>query len=110
MKTSAGGSSLLCQIPTVLISITDPLGRLTSYQYDALGRQVTIVQPDPDGSGPLAAAETTYAYDAAGNLASVTDALNHTTTYTYDSWGWQTSVTDPLNGVVSFTYDAWAIG
>ena len=49
---------------------------------------------------------TSFAYDAAGRLASVTDPLNKTTTYGYDNADRRTSVTDPTNRTTSFGYNA----
>ena len=34
-----------------LVSVTDPMSRLTSYEYDGLGRNTKITEPDPDGAG-----------------------------------------------------------
>ena len=45
---------------------------------------------DPDGSGPLARPTTQYAYDANGNLTSVTDPRGYVTTYVYDEIGRKT--------------------
>ncbi|MCL4207913.1 MAG: hypothetical protein KJ000_35960, partial [Pirellulaceae bacterium] len=85
---------------------TDPLGRTSSYQYDALGRVVEYTLPDPDGAGPLAAPVYAYAYDLAGNLLSVTDPLNNTTSYAYDDFDRVVTVTDALSGATGFAYDA----
>jgi len=46
------------------------------------------------------------AYDANGDLASVTDPLTHATTFGYDSLGRRTTVTDALNHTTTTTYDA----
>ena len=97
-------------------------GAVTSYiwkwTYDSRGRLLTAVLPRTDVN-----ATTTFAYypdtssDAAiaGQLQSVTDALNRTTQYSpssvsgfssYTPYGDPQSVVDP-NGVISeFTYDA----
>ena len=95
---------------------------MTTYQYDALGRQVKVIGPDPaTGLNDV----TKTAYDADGNVTSTTDPLGHATTnvynslneivsttdanggktsYTYDADGEQTSVTDPMGGVTSYQY------
>lgn len=74
----------------------DPLGRITSHTYDALGRLRTTTSPDPDGlQGPLPALVSTFRYDVVGNLLSTTDHLGRTTTSTYDSRNRVLSVTQP---------------
>ena len=40
---------------------------------------VRTTQPDPDAAGPLESPVTQYAYDAAGQLTSVTDPLDRVT-------------------------------
>ena len=54
---------------------------------------------------PTNFAPTTYAYDAAYRLVSVTDAANHATSYGYDAMSNQTSVTDALGRVTDYEYD-----
>jgi YD repeat-containing protein len=49
---------------------------------------------------------TSYAEDALGRVASVTDALNRVTTYTYDATGAVLTATDPQNQVTTNAYDA----
>jgi len=58
---------------------------------------------------------TAYAYDAIGNLSSLTDPLGHKATYAYDDAGRLTTITDPLGNLtganptqhqISYTYDA----
>lgn len=74
----------------------DPLGRITSNTYDALGRLWTTISPDPDGlQGPLSAPASIFRYDVVGNLLSTTDHLGRTTTSTYDSRNRVVSVTQP---------------
>ena len=70
-------------------------GPATYYEYDNLGRQTKVTTPDPDGAGAQSAAETTYTYDAAGQVITVTDPLGNVTTYEYDNLGRQTKVTQP---------------
>lgn len=91
-----------------LLSVTDPLGRVTSYTYDNMGRQKTVTLPDPDGiapAGPLAAPVTTYVYNANGQLASVIDAQSQTVSYTYNAAGLMATMTDP-RGTTTYLYDA----
>ncbi len=51
-----------------MVSTTDPRGNTQTTDYDALNRKIEVIQPDPDGSGPLASPTSFYAYDANGNL------------------------------------------
>ena len=75
-------------------------------EIDALGRQTKITQPDPDGAGSLTRPFTTFAYDAAGNLLSVTDPLNHVTSYEYDDLHRRIKITDAESGETTFGYDS----
>lgn len=77
---------------------TDPLGKITTYAYDA--NQNRIKETAPDGS------ITSFTYDGAGNRLSMTDALGNTTTYTYNSLGQVTSSTDPLGRTTTNTYNS----
>ena len=109
-------------------SITDPLGNKTTYAYDAAGNVLTRVDPlgNVTGGNPSAytwtytydnashvltetnplGKTTTNTYDNAGNLKTVTDALNHTATYDYDAQNRVIKVTAPDTGVTQYTYDA----
>lgn len=49
---------------------------------------------------------TSFAYDPAGNLASVTDPLSRTVSFAYDLAGRVTSQTLPDSRVIGFSYDA----
>jgi YD repeat-containing protein len=67
----------------------DPLGNVTSYEYDSLGRLITTgYSPvSNDGSSTLQSTETSETYDSAGNKASETDQLGRVTSYKYDDAG-----------------------
>lgn len=81
-----------------LTSMTDALGRITSYGYDANGELTSVT--DPLGHVKQ------LVYDAQGNITSVKDALNDTTTFEYDSVGRLTAVVDPLGRRATFAYDS----
>ncbi|WP_165229541.1 peroxidase family protein [Aquisphaera insulae] len=91
-------------------TVTDPLGRITDFDYDALGRltRVTYAAGTPDQ------ASQTFAYDAAGNATVVTDENGHRTTFEYDAMNRVTRIIEadpdgagPLAPPVStFAYDA----
>ncbi|NDC75610.1 RHS repeat protein [bacterium] len=113
-------------------SVTDPLGRTTTYQYglspscsscgyvDTLtritypsGRKIErtydasgLLLTETDGAGTAAAATSTRVYSAAGDLASQSDPLGHVTSHTYDLLRRRLTTTDPLSRVTTFTYDA----
>jgi YD repeat-containing protein len=89
-------------------TITDPLGRVTAFTYDADGRlqTQTVAQGTPDQ------AVTTYEYDAAGNVSAVndpdyhpTDPNSHRTEYHYDSMNRLELVHDALGHDTKFTFD-----
>lgn len=132
-----------------LTRMIDPRGSITEYQYDHRGNLVKKIEAVGTSSErittytyneyglPLSAtiaadahtesATTTMAYDANGNLASMTDPLGHTTefleydnlgnllkkkdprghirTYAYDDMGRSISQTDPLNNTTTYEYD-----
>jgi RHS repeat-associated protein len=69
----------------------------TSYTYDADGRK----QSDTDPLGHI----TTYFYDNAGHLITVTNAAG-STRYAYDDAGNQISVTDPNGNTTQSQFDA----
>ena len=63
---------------------------------------MTVTQPSPSGSD-----HTRYAYDAHGNLTSVTDGLGHATTYSnYNALGEVGKVVGPNGDETDYTYDA----
>ena len=76
-------------------TITDRLGNLTLFEYDANGNVVRSV--DAAGGVKL------FTYDSDDNLLSETNALGHTTTYTYDAQGNRTSETNALGNTIRFT-------
>ncbi|HYF19721.1 MAG TPA: hypothetical protein VEA40_17775, partial [Ramlibacter sp.] len=82
---------------TGLTTVADPLGRVTRYDMDAQGQLVKI-------TSPLGTTQS-FAYDAAGNVLSV-DASGRITTRTYDDRGNETSARDPLFNTISRTFDA----
>ena len=88
-----------------LTSVTDPASQTTAYAYNTQGLPTGITLPDPDGTGPLAAAVTTLAYDSYGRLATRTNPDNSTRTYTYNTADQILSETDELTHAASFTYD-----
>lgn len=77
---------------------TTPGASTWSYTYNGQGQPLTA--NDPDGH------VTRYAYDAQGDLASVTNALGQVTAFTrYDANGRPLSITDPNGMVTTVTYN-----
>jgi RHS repeat-associated protein len=77
--------------------ITDKLGRVTQFAYDAHGNLTTITNALNQ--------TTTLAYDSFGELTSMIDALGHTTRLEYDAYGNIAAVIDALNHRATFEYD-----
>ncbi|WP_171906854.1 DUF6531 domain-containing protein [Jiangella alba] len=70
----------------------------TTYGYDDAGRLTTVTGGD--------GAVTEYGYNTAGDLVTVTDPNDHVTTHTYDDAHRRTATTDALNRTRTFGYDA----
>jgi YD repeat-containing protein len=119
-------------------SATDAAGKVSRYEYDAYGNVIKETEPDGgvttstydaesnlltstvvgytgDPNAPSPAANvvmSSKAYDPAGRLASVTDAMGWVTSYTYTDNGLTASVVrrDPTSGATftseQNTYDA----
>jgi RHS repeat-associated protein len=73
-------------------------GQTVSYEYDALGRQVTY----DDGTGNT----TKTTYDTLDRVVKVTDSAPSTTTYTYDDADQVKTLTDSVAGTFGASYDA----
>ncbi|MFJ2416133.1 LamG-like jellyroll fold domain-containing protein [Streptomyces brevispora] len=91
---------------------TDPAGNVNTYTFDGEGRPLTTnllnYTGDPANPSPATTlVQESRAYDPAGRLASIADAMGHVTAYTYTDDGLAASVTrkDPANGL-SFTEEA----
>jgi YD repeat-containing protein len=75
----------------------DAEGRRTEMAYDSAGR-VTRVEDALENAA-------TFIYDANGNREGATDARSNTTTFTYDVVDNLAGVTDPLSNETAYTYD-----
>ncbi|MBT0558077.1 hypothetical protein J5309_04915 [Riemerella anatipestifer] len=83
---------------TLKTTVTDALGRVSHSATDVLGRTLKQVQPT--------GIETTYHYNAQGELLKVTDAEGHQTLSEYDLLGRRTQLTHPDAGITTLAYDA----
>ncbi|GAA0378051.1 hypothetical protein GCM10009541_20670 [Micromonospora gifhornensis] len=86
-----------------LVSVTDPAGRVTRYEYDQLGRVSKTIAPN-DGA-------STYTYDDLGNMLSSTDPTGAVTTATYDYLGRTVTTTEVVrqqgtNHTTLYAYNA----
>jgi len=80
-------------------SVTDALGRTTTYEYNARNQVTTTTFPN--------GTQTHNEYDpATGRLAASIDALGNTTSYTYTAMGDMASLTDANGNTYAFEYDA----
>ena len=80
-----------------------PEQRSTEYTYDASGQLISMTRK---GDANTADATTQFAYDAYGNVSSITDAEGGITSYTYDVMGHVLTTTDPRGNIWSSTYDS----
>ena len=80
-----------------VISVTDPLGNLTSYRYDAASQLVEEKQSDP-ATGTITANSptTTYTYYDSGLPKTVTDPMGRTTANFYDDLARLKQVLSPI--------------
>ncbi|MFC4527581.1 putative Ig domain-containing protein [Dyella halodurans] len=94
--------SLSYNLTTDTTTVTDGLGNVTTYTYNAAGQLTQVAAPTVNGSSPT----TSYQYDGNGNLTQVTDANGGVTTYTYDGNGNRLSAEDPTGHTITYTYNA----
>ena len=96
------------------LSLSDPVGNVTSWAYDALGHEtaqseIVALGYNPDGSIDQTVADCSCQYDLNGNLIQSTDADGNLSTFSYDSLNEKTRETmDNGDGSVntdSFSYD-----
>jgi YD repeat-containing protein len=85
-----------------LVSMTDRVGRTTTYGYDQLNRQEKV----KDWAGGETLFGYDYDFDALNRQQIVTDARGGKTVYDYYKDGKTKSITDSVGNVTSYTYDA----
>lgn len=87
------------------VTASDPAGHQTKQEIDALGRLVTVYEPDVNNSNTLTVA-TSYTYDVLNDLTQVTQG-SETRTSIFDSFGRPTSITMPETGLVQQQYNSF---
>jgi RHS repeat-associated protein/uncharacterized repeat protein (TIGR01451 family) len=80
-----------------LTKIIDPLGRVTSYSFDAAGRRTSEIDANQR--------ETRFDYDVRNRLIQTTYADGSTTKQTYDGAGRKLTEVDQAGRVTQFAYD-----
>ncbi len=85
-----------------ILTRTDPAGRVTEFEYDALGHKVR----ETLAKGTADEATTRFEYDLAGNVKAILDALGRRTEFEYDLMNRITRILDALGGETRFEYDA----
>ena len=96
----------------LLLSATDALGNQTTYEYDAVGRRISTVDPNGNASWGVPADHTwTTEYDAEDRVrfihapAPTSGGSTLTTEFRYDNVGNQTLVIDANGQVTLYGYD-----
>lgn len=87
----------------------DADGNRSTFGYDGVSRQTTMVDPDGYAPGGVPSEHTwDTVYDENGRVTQVVDALSHSAFTTHDGAGNPTSITDRNNNVTTYTYDSAA--
>jgi RHS repeat-associated protein len=89
-----------------LSQVIDADGNKTTFGYDGVGRQTTMVDPDGYAAGGVPAQHTwTTVYDENDRVKETIDPLSHSTFSGYDGAGNRTSSTDRNGNVTNYAYD-----
>ncbi len=81
---------------------TDPLGRITDFDYDAPGRLVSITYAQNTADEGA----VQFEYDLAGNVTATIDENNNRTEFEYDAMNRLTLLRDAISNTTEFEYDA----
>jgi YD repeat-containing protein len=89
----------------LLTSLTDALHNRYLTNRDLDGRVTSIVEPDPDGDGPLEALVTRFEYASCTNISQLTFADGSTSRWTYNEISQPLTYVDELGRTTLFEYD-----
>lgn len=106
------------------LTVTDASGQTTTFTYKSTGQVATVTNAkqetttmvyDPSGylveiDGAMPAAKTTFGYDNAGRVASVTGPDGYAVFYAYDNLDRRTQVTFPDGTTEQTIYDRLDVG
>ncbi len=84
--------------------MTDSLGLVTTYEYDARGRVLQVLQTPPAGQGAIRATTYTY-YGVMDQVKTVTTPDGVTLTYSFDAAHDLRSITDNAGNSIEYFYD-----
>jgi YD repeat-containing protein len=84
--------------------ITDALGRIRQYQFDALNQPVRQREPHPTVIGSTLG-QINATYDDLGQITRVTDPRNLTTLYSVDGLGNRLQQASPDSGITEASHD-----
>jgi RHS repeat-associated protein len=84
--------------PGLLLAKTSPIGDVTSYTYDALGRSTAIAFALASGSSTAFTPGRQYVFDPDGRVVSVGNTQFGTWSYTYDADSRLAKVVEPSGG------------
>ena len=114
-----GGEAVLVYDTSRLVSVTDQLGRTSTFEYDDADRRIREVNPagnvrqiEYDANDRVVAVvdenghRSQAAFRADGLLESLTDPLGFSQNFIFDAAGNRTSLTDQNGNVTLYQYDA----
>jgi YD repeat-containing protein len=94
LSYSTANFNLATNNSTRTVTVTNPLGKQTTYHFKALNGLPKITQVEGEPSANCAGANKNYTYDANGFIASKTDWNNNLTTYVHNNRGQELSRTE----------------
>lgn len=93
-QANATGKVLVAYNPDGSSTVTNELGKQTTYRYQVIQgvKRITAVEGEPSANCP--ASNSTYTYNEHGQVQAKTDAKGFVTTHVYNDRGLQTSRTE----------------